>query len=427
MRCVSIVNYSAPVSHYRDFTMTDATGFSFLSYRRLRSDEAALLIQAQHDHGIPTWQDVRNLDTVPTEDELRRVLDEPSAANAVIFITPEVEHSLVIRNVEVPKIIKRVEVEDNFFVVPVAAGGLDYKDAAEVTNNHLSAQNFSDWNMHKIGDSILSPIHAAKVAESVLKKRIQAIHKQFPEGVPLRIGLFVRRPPPFKLGTALVLDWSERFIDKEAPQEIWASTFIPALERIAKAIRQHAPGREVEAFGLPTLPAVAAFGCAFSSTSGLRASWRQITPGLDDQIWSLSTAREVSDFKFKIFSKNIGARDIAVLVSVTDDTEPLFAAFQRNLPPLRALVHVRSDDFSRLIRTPGEATDVALNVRDGIRTVRREYGNVGMVHLFMSVPAGLAMLIGQSLNTLGSVQTYEHMTVDGSGQYRPAAVLFPNL
>jgi hypothetical protein len=31
--------------------MTDATGRSFLSYRRTRSNEARLLIEAQHDLG----------------------------------------------------------------------------------------------------------------------------------------------------------------------------------------------------------------------------------------------------------------------------------------------------------------------------------------------------------------------------------------
>jgi hypothetical protein len=38
----------------------------------------------------------------------------------------------------------------------------------------------------------------------------------------------------------------------------------------------------------------------------------------------------------------------------------------------------------------------------------------------------LILLIGQLLNTFGSVQTYEHVTVDGSGRYRPAALLHPN-
>ena len=34
-----------------------------------------------------------------------------------------------------------------------------------------------------------------------------------------------------------------------------------------------------------------------------------------------------------------------------------------------------------------------------------------------AVPAGLAMLIGQLLNTLGPVQTYEHISTEGVGVY----------
>jgi hypothetical protein len=98
--------------------MTDPTGRSFLSYRRARKDEAALLIAAQHDHGIPTWQDIHNLVSLSTEDEIRRVLADPSTASAVLFVTPEVEDSPIIRNVEVPKIIQRAEGGDSFFVVP---------------------------------------------------------------------------------------------------------------------------------------------------------------------------------------------------------------------------------------------------------------------------------------------------------------------
>jgi hypothetical protein len=408
--------------------MTDPTGRSLLSYKRSRRDEAALLIQAQHDHGIPTWQDVRDLASVPTEDELRRVLADPTTASAVLFITPEVENSTVIREVEVPKIVQRAEPRDGFFVVPVAAGGLDFAKAAEATSNHLSSQNLAGWNMHKIPASTISAGHAADIANRVLIQRIAAIHRYLPPGQPLRVGLFVRRPPPFQAGTALTLDWSAHFADKEATPEKWRDVLLPGLERIAKAIRQYAPGREVEAFGLPTLPAAAALGCAFLSTAGLRASWRQIAPGRDDQLWTLAQPKEDSGFKAQITSKEPNARDLAVLVSVADNTEPVFAAYQKNLPPLRVLVHItRQGAYPHIIRTPAEATDVALAVQDGMRTARREYGNIGTAHLFMAAPAGLAMLVGQLLNTFGAVQTYEHVTVDGSGQYRPAALLRPNV
>jgi hypothetical protein len=43
----------------------------------------------------------------------------------------------------------------------------------------------------------------------------------------------------------------------------------------------------------------------------------------------------------------------------------------------------------------------------------------------MAAPAGLAVLIGQLLNTFGAIQTYEHVVADGSGRYRPAALLRP--
>jgi SMODS-associated and fused to various effectors sensor domain len=406
--------------------MTDPSGRSFLSYRRVRKDEAALLIQAQHDHGIPTWQDLHNLGSVPTEDELRHVLAEPSTASAVLFITPEVEDSSIIRNVEVPRIVQRAEASDGFFVVPLAAGGLDYAKAAELTSNNLSAQNLADWNMQKISGSSISPLQAVELAHRVLVQRLKAIHRYLSQADPLRVGLFVRRSPPFQLGTALALDWSSRFTEKDAMPGVWQDTLVPALERIANAIRQYAPGRDIEAFGIPTLPAAAAFGCAFQSTSGLRASWRQITPGHADQVWALTHPREDSGFKPRIMSKDASARDIAVLVSVADNTEPAFAAYQKSLPPLRALVHItKPGDYPHLIRSPGEAVDVALAVQHGMRTVRRDYGNIGSVHLFMAAPAGLAMLVGQLLNTFGSIQTYEFLSVDGSGCYRPAAVLRP--
>jgi hypothetical protein len=225
----------------------------------------------------------------------------------------------------------------------------------------------------------------------------------------------------------LSLNWAARFTEKEASTGTWRDALLPALSRVANAIRQHAPGRDVEAFGIPTLPAAAAFGCAFQSTSGLRISWRQITTGHDDQFWTLGVAREDSGFKHQVISKDSTARDIAVLVSVADNTEPLFATCQNDLPPIRALVRVaKPGNYPHFVRSPGEATDIALAIQDGMRSARREYGNIGTVHLFMAAPAGLAILTGQLLNTFGAVQTYEHVGTDGSGCYKPAALLHPS-
>jgi hypothetical protein len=405
---------------------TNPTGRSFLSYRRLRKDEAALLIMAQHDHGIPTWQDVQDLGSTPTEDEIRRVLDDPSTANGVLLITPEVEDSEIIRNVEIPKLIKRSEARDGFFVVPVAAGQLDYAEAAKVTSNYLSAQILTDWNLEKFQDRVVSASEAAFLANRILTQRMQAIHSRLPAGAPLNVGLFVRRPPAFELGHTLTMNWFPRFTGKETTQAVWNEHLLPALSRVANAIRKHAPGRDIHAFGLPTLPAAISFGCQFLSTSGLRASWRQVTRGQPDQLWNLDTNREKTGFQFCLLCKTACANDVGVLVSVADNVEPLFARSQASLPPLRAIGHVFSEGkLPHMINTPGQAVDIANTVQEAMRELRRQYGKVGTVHLFAAIPAGLGMLIGQLLSTFSAVQTYEHLPIDETEIYRPAALLRP--
>ena len=408
--------------------MTDATGRSFLSYRRARKEDAALLIAAQHERGIPTWQDVSDLAVAPTEDEIRRVLQDSHIANGLLLLTPDVQDSPIIRNVEVPLILERAAVGNGFFVVPLAAGGLSYADAAVAASSGLSAQNLADWNMEKISTDVLTPEDAARVARRVLAHRVAAIHRQLPSESALRLGLFVRKAPPHESGLAIALNWTHRFDGKVASPDSWRDHLLPALSDVADAIRKHAPGRHVDAFGLPTLPAATALGWAFMSTMGQSISWRQQTPGRPDQYWSLAQQREPFGFTPQFMSKNANARDLAVLVSVADNTEPLFASFQRQLPPLRALVHVmKSAAYPHRIESAGQASDIAFTVQEGLREARRKYGNVGTVHLFVAAPAGLVMLIGQLLNTFGAVQTYEHVTNDGSGYYAPAAMLNPSV
>ncbi len=428
MRSGRTASCLASYSHCHEVDrMTDPTGRCFLSYRRIRKDEAAVLIMAQHDHGIPTWQDVRDLGSVPTEDEIRSVLEDPNTASAVLLITPEVADSVIMRNVEIPKIIKRSEARDGFFVVPVIAGGLDYADAGKVANSQLSAQNLADWNLEKVPNAVLSPSHAAQIARRVLTQRLQAIHSCHSPEMPLQVGFFVRRAPALEPGIALRLDWSERFAGKEATQNVWEQQLLPALAHVAETIRRHAPGREVHAHGLPTLPAALAFGCQFLVTSGLRASWRQIMPGQSSQLWGIEAERVPTDFVARIFSKTTSSSDVAVLVSVTDTVEPLFAESQSSLPPLRAIAHVSATGgYPYTIESAGEAVDIAMRVQEAMRELRRQYGRIGTVHLFAAVPAGLAMLIGQLLNTFSSVQTYEHVATDEASAYRPAALLRPS-
>jgi hypothetical protein len=111
------------------------------------------------------------------------------------------------------------------------------------------------------------------------------------------------------------------------------------------------------------------------------------------------------------------------------DVSSDFAATAATLSPLRAVASIYPANRSlggRTNLTGGQALDVAHLTIDALRRARAQYQCRGAVHLFMAVPFGLAFMIGQLLNTLGAVHTYEHMP-GRPIPYALAAVLSPSI
>jgi SMODS-associated and fused to various effectors sensor domain len=408
--------------------MTDATGRSFVSYRRTRVDEVRLLIEAQHDVGIPTWQDLSDLDAGHTDALLACVLADETTANALCWLTPDVESSNVITRTELPAIMRRMGRNDGFFMVPVAAGGLGYADVSRVVGTYLGHHDLGQWNVQKVSANPITVEDAAKVAQQLLKRRVKAISAQLPPGEPLRIVLNTRKKPAFEPGVALSIDWSHRFDGRLAkPTEAWRNHLLSALETVAQACEQHARGRQIVAEGLCALPAAVALGSTFLATRRLSLAWRQVSPRRTPELWSVSAPVESSGFTARILPGATGAEDLAVLVSVASNVEPAFAASRPHLPPFRGLLIVTKDGtYPHDIATPGQAADLVRVVVEGLRQARNDLQPRGTVHLFLAVPAGLAMMIGQMLNTFGSVQTHEHIGSDAVGVYQSAALLQPS-
>jgi len=409
--------------------MTDATGNTFLSYRRSRADEADLLIAAQHDHGIPTWQDRKDLSESPTGDELRKVLEDSFTSSALLWITPDVQTSDVMRKIEVPIIIKRYRKQDGFFLMPVCAGGTDYKQAAACVDQQLSVENLQKWNLPKVSGNPISESEAVSVAQWILRRRIEAIEKQLDPDSALRISLHTRIRPESQSGTALILDWSDRFDGREARPGTWGGNLLPALRNVSSALQKMGESRGIIVSGPASIPAATALGVAFLAQKRQKIAWNQFTPGRPPQFWTLEEPREHSGCVGRINEQDISANDLAVFVSIAENVGPAFAQTPQSvLPKFRAIVHVAHSSRSRFdIESPAIASDVALTVVETIRKARDDFRPLGVVHLFMAVPLGLAMLIGQLLNTFGPVQTYEHVPTDAVGIYKPAALLHPSI
>src|SRR5262249_3856172 len=100
---------------------TDPTGQCFISYDRERLAEIAQLVAALHDHGVPTWQDINNLDYFHIEQRLLDVLNDPRTASALFWISPEIQYSKMIAEVEAPNLIKRAKDQDGFALLPILA------------------------------------------------------------------------------------------------------------------------------------------------------------------------------------------------------------------------------------------------------------------------------------------------------------------
>jgi hypothetical protein len=288
------------------------------------------------------------------------------------------------------------------------------------------------WNVHRTAIDPINSDTAASIAELVLDQRLAEIHTRLSDGDPIRIRIATRAPLPKPIAAALSIDLSHRFVGRSATTDTWSNNIVPSFRSIVRAIQMRAPGRNVELSGLIAIPAAVALGAAFLSLGGLRLEWIQDQQsfGKATEVWALHRTREPSGFKAATHPRTVGAKDIAVLVSVAADVIADFNAVVSTLPPLRAVVSVsRPPSESNVTRTflsAGEALDVAQLTIDAMRAACEKNQVRGTVHLFLAVPVGLAIMIGQLLNTFGSVQTYEHFPGD-MAPYRPAAIINPSL
>jgi len=411
--------------------MTDPTGKSFLSYRRTRSPEAALLITAQHLHGIPTWQDIGDLENGSTEAQIREVLADPVTANAILWITPEVASSTFIQRIEAPPILLRVEANDGFFAVPVVAGGLDYSGAAAALGPTAGFHYVQGWNLELADTDPIDYAFAAKIAFRILRRRLKEIHRYSPPDQPLKLRFSTRDPELYYPGTALVLNWHTHFTNREAPTAVWELQLYPALRNIGTAICQEVPGRSFEASGKLSLVAALALGVIFLAPRNLRITWHQVIPGQPDQKWSLNSKRTPSQLESTTTYQEINSSDLAVLIAVArrrNEMREDFTASQVTFPAFRALLEIAKPDGTRYdLANPAEALDAAHVIVDAIVHTKSELCNIRTIHLFLAVPAGLAMMIGQLLNGLPEIQLYEHVPGSSPGPYRPAFKLNPSV
>ncbi len=409
--------------------MTKPTGKSFLSYRRSRASEAALLINAQRLYGIPTWQDVTDLDTGLAASQIADALDSPETANAVLWITPDVRDSSFMQKIEVPRILDRADAGDGFFEVTVAAGGLDYSGAAAALDPRLTLHDLANRNLLKADADPITEGFAGKVARQVLKQRLKEIHHRRPASEPLKLRLSTWSSDGPLPGMDLMLDWRAQLSGRLASAATWRDKLLPALKYIVEAVGTHAPGHRIEASGKFSFAAALALGIAFRQPNCLHLDiWQDMREG-DPQLWRIRSERTTVPLSIQSRDGDLNSEDLAVLVSIiagSKDTDADLALSRPALPKFRAILQVAGQAGTPfLIKGPGDAADIAWQVREAVQRAVTQLRPIRTIHLFIAVPVALAVLMGQVFNTLPEVQVYEHVRGASPGPYQPAAKLDP--
>jgi hypothetical protein len=406
---------------------TDPTGRCFVSYRSTRLSEIERLIPCLHEHGIPTWQDRKNLASEPTIEAIQKALDCPSTSSAILWLSEDVATSRVILDEEAPRIVRRARASDGFTAKLCLANGLEFAAASGILKMLGSLESPSKtWNLRPIDGDPATDEAILGVARAALSRRLAAIHAALPPGEPLRIAFHAHAQarPAFETGYALMVDWTRHFQLRHASSDAWSGQMLPALATIVDAIRTAAPRRAVLAEGFVSIASAFAIGRSFMEPCGIPLTWRQLPKGDE---WTLSSSRSDPGFSAKLASQDVSASALAVLVSIRGNVEPAVVASGTTVPAFRAilLVQPQNGQATAHLENSEQASHLARLVADRIREARSTYAGIRTTHLFYSGPVGVAMMIGQQLNALGPVQLYEHRQTpeDAVGSYVPAALL----
>ncbi|WP_437953754.1 SAVED domain-containing protein [Sorangium sp. So ce296] len=227
---------------------------------------------------------------------------------------------------------------------------------------------------------------------------------------------------PWAAGATVSLDWVDLFEGDHprARRQLrdpghWNGRLLPELEGAERTI--HALGFDrVLVRGYMRLPAWFATGVAFGDTRSLRVASVQ-----GGQRWG-SDSTPV-DFPVHVSAPvELGAGgELAVGLSVTNDlAEDVLAYLRGSALPVGRFVAIAAAPAPSRTAIPDAASAMgwALAVRQVVRDQVRATG-ASKVHLFLSGPAGGALLLGHLWNRIPSTQLYE----DLSPGYAPAFLI----
>ena len=406
----------------------DPHGPVFVSYRH--SDGKAIaesLAWALRAAGVPVWHDVTDLPPGDTDRRLEEALAS-GLSGAVILVTPEIEQSQVIRDLELPRLLDLER--DTEFTLGLGSiveafgnpGQLDYSAPDRLLRQ--SPGRLEQFNQTRVVDLK----EQARLASALSRRRLELLRPAIEAaGGVLVVDVQTRVPPAASArGGDLVLRLRPPMEGERRPHRSGLEDFQRFLGELPQLIAISG-AQAVRVRGGAHLSVACALGAALPTT--LTGTVEVVdTAG---HTWTLSGQAPAPSGERLCEAVtppgyNYGHGPVLAFIDLLP--QPSDAAFDAILrsgrPAFTGVLHLRSRAAGLL--NPGQAEMLVGELNAGIRSLANTHRTTE-VHLLLRCPYPVAVLLGRTLNTL-TINLYEwEDTPDGDSgpnpRYVPSIVL----
>ncbi len=397
---------------------------TFMSYSRKDADEVERLQRAIKARGVRAWRDVTDLALGGnTAEEIAQAITHESDS-LLLYLTPRCLDSRFIWDVEVPSALQRWERDRAYGIVPIFRGvqtrELDrfcaargYPPLTEFNGAFIPERGVEE-NDTTVDAALGAVAHRALVATLHLRLRRVGADRSYAPRLCLRT--FPYRPAVDNLD--LDLDWLPYFDGRTPSADEWRQVLLPALRDVKDALSASGTSRTLHLIVQARLPVALAFGAAFPASAhftfvieGRHGTWSTGTTGTAEHPLRRTTYGGDGDARVAVVEVAISRQTAR---SVAESLLSLGMSFGHHLrftPP--------AGPGDEAVVDGDQALAMARQIGRELKRLRDDDG-VRHVHLFVSCPAALAVLLGHQFNASTAITVYH---TDADGLYMPACTL----
>jgi hypothetical protein len=383
----------------------------FLSYAHEDTEFIKDLQLRLNVRGVCSWRDGDDLMLGSFfENEIVQAIEYEVDAIA-LYITPNFLKSDFIWKIEIPAALRRHNIDRQFHIVPILHG-ISFSEVQQYCVNWDLA-DLSRFNGILLADGVTDTTWkvqndiARRILQAAMTLRLRRIKADPGYEAWISLKTFSFKPPAACLD--LDLNWLGLIRDKERLSTLqeWEQILLPALLDVKQVISEKVPSRRVHVFMLSILPVAIALGFAFRESARFTLLLERSQKG---ETWSTDEQPLEEEPLHREFDYNDQGDAQTAVVEVAT-TRSIKQAVKDALPVLGL-----TPSYHIQLELPEPSRDSVKDAAHALAIAKQvglvcqnlcDRQRVAHIHLFTSIPAELAVLIGYHLNALCPITLYE--------------------